>query len=99
LLDIVCKGLGVERRKHKRIKFMRKVAIRRDDGATLSLDVLDYSMGGMALVSKKSFNPGEKLYLESIMTLDGDFREMDMNAEVRYVKKQFEEFALGIQFV
>ncbi len=89
----------MERRKHKRIKFMRKVAVRRSDGEELSLDVLDYSMGGMGLASKQAFQAGERLYLQSIMTLDGDIREMNMNAEVRYVKNQFEEYALGVQFL
>ena len=89
----------MERRKHQRIRYLRRVAARSTNGDAVVMDVLDYSMGGMGLVSRKVFDQGEIIQLDTVMTLDGEQREMDIKAEVRYVKRQFEEYALGIAFV
>lgn len=87
-----------DKRKHKRIEFGRLVNVRTHDGRKMQLEVLDYSMGGLGLVSKERFAPGEVLFLESIMTLDGEQRELDLNAQVVHVQEQFEEYAFGVSF-
>ncbi len=89
----------MEKRKHQRIRYMRRVSVRNTLGETLTLDVLDYSMGGMALVSRKPFDQGEVLQLDTMMTLDGERRQMDIKAEIRYVRCQSEEYTLGIAFI
>lgn len=87
-----------EKRKHKRIAFGRLVNIRTNDGRKLQLEVLDYSMGGLGLISREPFAPGEILYLESIQTLDGDERDLDLQGQVVHVQEQFEEYAFGVSF-
>lgn len=87
-----------EKRKHKRIAFGRLVNVRTHDGRQLQLEVLDYSMGGLGLISKEPFAPGELVHLESILTLDGEQRALDMQGQVVHVQEQFEEYAFGVSF-
>jgi len=68
-------------------------------GNNMRLEVLDYSMGGMGLVSHSSFEPGDVLEFESIMTLDGDIRTLELKGEVRHVQEQFQEFSFGVCFL
>lgn len=89
----------MEKRKHKRIQYGRTVNIRTMSGIAHQLDVLDYSMGGMGLVSKVPFEPGEVLEFDSIMTLDGERRPLDLKGEVRHVQEQYQEFAFGVSFL
>ena len=89
----------MEKRKHKRIQYGRTVNVKTQEGVALQLDVLDYSMGGMGLVGKIPFNPGDILDFESIITLDGDKRLLDLKGEVVHTQEQFQEFAFGVSFV
>lgn len=89
----------MEKRKHKRIQYGRTVHVKTQSGQDLKLEVLDYSMGGMGLVSHTSFRPGDILEFESIMTLDGDIRPLDMKGEVRHVQEQFQEYSFGVCFL
>jgi len=90
---------SMEKRKHKRIQYGRTVNVKTQDGASLQLDVLDYSMGGMGLVGKTPFHPGDVLDFESIITLDGDKRLLDLKGEVVHTQEQFQEFAFGVSFI
>jgi len=88
-----------EKRKHKRIQYGRIVNVTTESGNNLRLEVLDYSMGGMGLVSHSSFAAGDVLEFESIMTLDGDIRALELTGEVRHVQEQFQEFSFGVCFL
>ena len=89
----------MEKRKHKRIQYGRTVNVKTQNGKQLQLEVLDYSMGGMGLVSHTPFATGDVLDFESIMTLDGEVRNLELKGEVRHVQEQFQEFAVGICFL
>ena len=89
----------MEKRKHKRIQYGRTVNVVTQNGDRLRLEVLDYSMGGMGLVSKTPFETGQVLEFESIMTLDGEQRSLDLKGEIRHVQEQFQEFSFGISFL
>lgn len=89
----------MEKRKHKRIQYGRTVNIRTQSGEHLQLDVLDYSMGGMGLVSDTPFSTGELLDFESILTLDGEVRNLEIKGEVRHIQEQFQEFSFGVSFL
>ena len=89
----------MEKRKHKRIQYGRIVNVKTEGGDDLKLEVLDYSMGGMGLVSNAPFEPGDLLDFESIMTLDGDVRTLELKGEVRHVQEQFQEFSFGVCFL
>jgi c-di-GMP-binding flagellar brake protein YcgR len=89
----------MEKRKHKRIQYGRTVNVNTDNGEQLQLEVLDYSMGGMGLVSHTPFATGDVLEFESIITLDGEVRVLDIKGEVRHVQEMFQEFAFGVCFL
>jgi len=89
----------MEKRKHKRIQYGRTVNIKTQYGDKLQLEVLDYSMGGMGLVSHIPFTAGDVLDFESIMTLDGEVRKLDIQGEVRHIQEQFQEFSFGVCFL
>lgn len=89
----------MEKRKHKRIQYGRTVNIKTRQGEQLQLEVLDYSMGGMGLVSEAPFQIGDVLDFESIMTLDGEQRILEIKGEVRHIHQQFEEYAFGVCFL
>jgi len=89
----------MEKRKHKRIQYGRTVNVKTDRGDDLNLEILDYSMGGMGLVSHTLFKPGDILEFESIMTLDGDVRHLELKGEVRHIQEQFQEFSFGVCFL
>ena len=89
----------MEKRKHKRIQYGRTVNVVTEKGQNLKLEILDYSMGGMGLVGRNLFKPGDILEFESIMTLDGDVRALDLKGEVRHIQEQFQEFSFGVCFL
>ena len=88
-----------EKRKHKRIQYGRMVNVTTESGNNMRLEVLDYSMGGMGLVSHSSFQTGDVLEFESIMTLDGEIRALDLKGEIRHIQEQFQEFSFGVCFL
>ena len=89
----------MEKRKHKRIQYGRTVSVKTQQGKNLKLEILDYSMGGMGLVGHTHFKPGDILEFESIMTLDGDRRNLELKGEVRHIQEQFQEFSFGVCFL
>ena len=89
----------MEKRKHKRIQYGRVVNVRTMAGENIRLEVLDYSMGGMGLVSNSSFKQGDVLEFESIMTLDGDVRPLDLKGEVCHIQEQYQEYSFGVRFL
>lgn len=89
----------MEKRKHKRIQYGRMVNVKTQQGKALQLEILDYSMGGMGLVSHTPFATGEVLDFESIMTLDGEVRNLELKGEVRHIQEQFQEFSFGVCFL
>jgi len=89
----------MEKRKHKRIQYGRTVNIRTQNGNHMQLEVLDYSMGGMGLVSDKPFSTGEVLDFESILTLDGEVRTLEIKGEVRHTQERFQEYSFGVSFL
>ena len=89
----------MEKRKHKRIQYARTVNVKTQSGRNLKLEVLDYSMGGMGLVSRTPFDPGDILEFESIITLDGDERILELKGEVIHRQEQFQEYAFGVSFL
>lgn len=89
----------MEKRKHKRIQYGRTVNVVTQDGERLKLEVLDYSMGGMGLVSLIELEPGHVLEFESIMTLDGEERPLELKGEIKHVQEQFQEYSFGVCFL
>jgi len=89
----------MEKRKHKRIQYGRTVNIKTGNGDKLQLEVLDYSMGGMGLVSIVPFAAGDVLEFESIITMDGEERVLEIKGEVRHIQEHFQEFAFGVCFI
>ena len=89
-----------DKRQHQRIKFLRKVIVTYPDSdERLVLDVLDYSMGGMSVFSKKPFTIGDKLFLASLTTLDGDEKPLGLSAEIKHVQEhESMGYVIGMEF-
>lgn len=87
-----------DKREHQRIQLLRKVMVTLTDGEQVMLDVLDYSMGGMSVLSKTEFMPGEQLKLESLTTLDGEVKPLGLFGEVKHVRLSEQGFVIGMMF-
>ena len=88
-----------DKRKHQRIKFLRKVVVVSPSGKQLVLDVLDYSMGGMSVLSKEEFWVGDVLKLKTLTTLDGEEKPLDLLGEIRHIEPhELQGFVVGIMF-
>lgn len=88
----------MERREHQRIQFGRHAKVSSSQRENLAVDVLDYSMGGICLISSVPWKPGEKLRFHSIETLDGDTRNLALDGEVRHVQERLGEYSVGVCF-
>ena len=88
-----------DKRKHQRIQFLRKVVVLAAQSERVVLDVLDYSMGGMSVFSKNPYTVGEKLFLESLTTLDGEDKPLGLEAEVKHIQNHDTSgYVLGLEF-
>ena len=88
-----------DKRRHQRIKFLRKVNVLTPTNEKLVLDVLDYSMGGMSVFSAKCYAIGEKLFLDSLTTLDGDEKPLGLSAHIRHVQEHDTRgYVIGLEF-
>ena len=92
-------GAVMEKRKHKRIQYGRTVNVITDAGDRMKLEVLDYSMGGMGLVSDVEFTPGHVLEFESILTRDGEMRPLELKGEVIHIHAQSPQYTIGVSFL
>ncbi|MFO7603651.1 MAG: PilZ domain-containing protein [Gammaproteobacteria bacterium] len=88
----------MEKREHQRIQFGRHAEVSTSRCDQLAVDVLDYSMGGICLVSSVPLNLGEELHLHSIETLDGEIRPLLLKGEVRHIQKRLGEYSVGVCF-
>ena len=91
--------MGKERRKSPRVKAHRLVSFRRsEDRGTTDFEgfvrTLDLGMGGLALETDYSFEPGESLRLE---ILSGD-SVLRVKGEVAYQEGRGERFRVGVKF-
>ncbi len=89
----------IEKRQFKRVRYGRSIEARTTEGAMLSLEVMDYSLGGVCLVSKMPLLIGETIELERITALTGEQRPLGLMGEVRHVQEQYQEYAIGVQFL
>jgi len=89
----------IEKRHYKRVHYGRSIEVRTTEGVVLSLEVMDYSLGGVCLVSKTPFLVGETIELDHITALSGEQRPLGLLGEVRYVQEQYQEYTIGLQFL
>ncbi len=87
-----------DKREHQRIQLLRKVMVTLKDGEQVLLDVLDYSMGGISVLSKKEFMIGEQLKLESLTTLDGEDKPLGLIGEVKHIRLSEQGYVVGMMF-
>lgn len=87
-----------DKREHQRIQLLRKVSVVLENDAELTLDVLDYSMGGMSVLSQEALTQGTSLRLESLTTLDGEDKSLGLVGEVKHVRQSDQGYVIGIMF-
>jgi PilZ domain len=88
-----------ERRHHRRVSHNLSVQAHTPTGQAITLDVIDYSLGGMCLVSRSPYEVGETLEFDYLLGLDGAQRKLGLAGEVCYVQEQFQEYGIGIRFL
>lgn len=88
-----------ERRQHRRVNHNLSVQANTADGQSIVLDVIDYSLGGLGLVSQNPFNIGDVLEFDCLVGLDGIQRKLGLAGEVCYVQEQFQEYGVGVRFL
>lgn len=88
----------METRKYKRIQYAHVVNVKTQFGRNIELEMLDYSMGGMSLMSRTAFEQGDILDFEYLTTRDGHKRVLDLKGEVIYSQKEFGQYIFGVNF-
>jgi hypothetical protein len=88
-----------DRRHHRRVSHLASVQVHTPYGEYLLLDVIDYSTGGLCLVSRESYDIGAILQFDYLLGADGHQRRLDLAGQVCYVQEQFQEYGLGIKFL
>lgn len=77
-----------EERKHKRIQYARTINVKTRLGRNLQLEIFDYSISGMSLVSRTAFDQGDILEFESLITQGGNKRILALKGEVIHNQKE-----------
>ena len=86
-------------RKHRRIEYEGSVSATAPNGDDVSLDVLDYSIGGMGVLSEIPCEQGDILKLHELVTHDGHRRPLNMDGEVIYVQRGEHLYTIGVSFL
>ena len=89
----------MERRKNRRIPFMRSVTVTQDYHEPSLLIAEDISMSGMRLFSEKPITVGKNINLDFFVAQHGESRVLHMTAMVEHVELANSGYILGVEFV
>lgn len=89
----------MERRKNRRIPFMRSVTVTQGQKDPCLLIAEDISMGGMRLFSETPITVGENINLDFFVAQHGESRVLHMKAMVEHVELAKSGYILGVEFV
>ncbi|TDX99614.1 PilZ domain-containing protein [Thiohalophilus thiocyanatoxydans] len=89
----------MEKRQHRRIPFRRTVHLVNHRGDEQVLESSDFSLSGMAMVSQRPAQVGEKVRLRFRVNTLGESRELNLQAEIRHVDPAANNFRLGVSFL
>ncbi|MDZ7805426.1 PilZ domain-containing protein [Thiohalophilus sp.] len=89
----------MEKRQHRRIPFRRRVYLIRREGDEQLLESSDFSLTGMAVLSKRSVQVGEKVWLRFEVNTLGKHRQLNVQAEIRHVDLTPHCYRVGVNFL
>ena len=89
----------MNKRKHKRAKFVREVILDTVDGNTATIKAHDISTSGMGLSGTIHRVAGELLNLKFMLRMNGHEREVQMAGEIKYVQELDDGFLFGVRFL
>ena len=90
----------MEKRQHRRIPFRRSVYLSGRQGEEQRLESSDFSLSGMAMLSEKPVQVGEKVWLRFEVNTLGSARELNVQAEIRHVDlAEQDRYRVGVNFL
>lgn len=89
----------MEKRRHRRTPLQRTVYLNSHVGGERKLQSLDFSLSGMAMFSEQPMPVGEKVWLRFKLNTQGHSRELNMQAEIRYVDLTTDSYRVGVNFI
>lgn len=89
----------MEKRQHRRIPFQRNVYLTRREGDEQLLRSSDFSLTGMAVLSERPIEVGEKIWLRFDINTLGNNRRLNIQAEIRHVDLTPECYRVGVNFL
>ena len=89
----------MEKRKNRRIPFMRSVTVTQKHKEPCLLIAEDISMSGMRLFSELPLTVGENINLDFLVSQRGENRVLHMQALVEHVELSKSGYVLGVEFV
>lgn len=89
----------MEKRQHRRIPFRRSVYLTGRQGDERLLESADFSLSGMAILSEKPVQVGEKVWLRFEVNTLGSSRELTVQAEIRHVDLTAHCYRVGVNFL
>jgi c-di-GMP-binding flagellar brake protein YcgR len=92
-------GGTMEKRQHRRIPFRRNVYLTGRQGEERLLESADFSLAGMAILSEKPAQVGEKVWLRFEVNTLGNSRELNVQAEIRHVDLTPDCYRVGVSFL
>jgi len=89
----------MERRKHRRIPFIRSVTVMREGTESRQLEAEDISLSGIRLYSDVPVDVGEELTLQFNVVPRGESHALQMHGHVQHVELTSDGYSLGVDFV
>ncbi|MDY6980889.1 MAG: PilZ domain-containing protein [Pseudomonadota bacterium] len=89
----------MEKRQHRRIPFRRSVYLTRGEGDEQLLESADFSLTGMAVLSERPVQVGEKVWLRFEVNTLGNYRQLNVQAEIRHVDLTPDCYRVGVNFL
>jgi c-di-GMP-binding flagellar brake protein YcgR len=90
----------MEKRQHRRIPFRRSVYLTGRRGEEQELQSSDFSLTGMAMLSERPVQVGEKVWLRFEVNTLGNSRELNVQAEIRNVDlAEKDHYRVGVNFL
>lgn len=89
----------MNKRQHRRAKFIREVILDSVDGKTAKIKAHDLSTSGIGLSGIAHRTSGELLNLKFILRMNGHEREVKIAGEIKYVQAFENGYNFGVRFL
>lgn len=87
-----------EKRKHRRIPFMRPISVTKFTGEKAAVRAVDFSLEGVAFTSEQPWDIGDIITVSLNIAPTGKIKIIKALGEVVYRFKQGSEYVMGMRF-